>query len=74
MVEGTLSHIPLVFKGHHHNWSAQELDHLVLDPSHPTVEEKLLLHRDTIHLLVIEKQTRLLCIIPHRHRAIEMGF
>ena len=71
-LKATLSHVPLVFADHHHNWSAQELAHLVRDPSHPTVEEMLPVHRDTIHL--IEKETRFLCFILHRCRAIELGF
>ena len=61
-LKAALSHIPLVFKDHPHNWSVQELAHLVLEPSHPTVEEKLHLHRDTIHL--IEKETRLMLHSP----------
>ena len=57
-LKAALSHIPLVFEDHPHNWNAQEFAHLVLDPSHPAVEEKLTLHRDAIHL--IKQETRLL--------------
>ena len=60
-LKAALGHIPLVFKDHLHNWSAQELAHLVLDPSHPAMEEKLPLHRNTIHLIAKGDETSNLC-------------
>ena len=42
-LKATLSHIPLVFKDHPHNWNAQKLAHMALNPSYPTVGLKPLI-------------------------------
>jgi hypothetical protein len=72
ILKSALNLVPLVYQNHPLTWNNQQIAQLVLDPTHPLVAEKIPLDKQTIHCL--ERETRLLCFVLHRRRAMTLGY
>ena len=73
IINNIIDIIPLVYEDHPSKcWNSQQITQLILDPSHPSVIERLPL--STRELFAIEAKSRSLCFTLHRYRALTLGY
>ena len=72
LLKSALNLIPLVYMDHPTRWSDHQMAQLILDPTHPSVSDRIPLDKKIIYPL--EKMTRLLCFTLHRRRALTLGY